>query len=301
MKKKTLLLATLWALGTAAGVRADCAVDARRSASLFADGKARRVGDILTVLVSEQTQAVAQATTKAGKSESASLGRHRVLPGPDQEAGHQGQHRPERLRANRAQRLAHGPHHGHGQIRRSGRQPRGRGRARGDHQFRKAEDDLHRPRACAADVHFDNTVASALVADAAVTYEGKGRSRTSSATASSRASSRSCSKMIKYFAVLAALAARWRAERIKDIARVGGSARTRLRPATGWWWGWTARATRAARVHAAIRRGHAFPVRRHRPRRRDQDQERGRRDRDRRPARLCPERRRAGRAGLVAG
>jgi flagellar basal body L-ring protein FlgH len=47
------------------------------SGGLFADNKARRPGDLLTVLVSERTQAVAQASTKASKSESATFG-----PGP---------------------------------------------------------------------------------------------------------------------------------------------------------------------------------------------------------------------------
>src|SRR5690242_7381467 len=72
---REVILAGLLLLGlTAPAVRADSLWPADGSASaLFTDVKARRVGDVLTVLISEQTQAVSQATTKTGKSEDASF------------------------------------------------------------------------------------------------------------------------------------------------------------------------------------------------------------------------------------
>ena len=56
-----------------AAVRADSLWTAN-SGSLFSDNKARRAGDVLTVLISEQTQSAAQANTKTAKSEDFNLG-----------------------------------------------------------------------------------------------------------------------------------------------------------------------------------------------------------------------------------
>lgn len=71
MKKAAVFAVLLASLGTA---KADSLYPVQQAPSLFADLKARRVGDVLTVLVSEQTQAVAQATTTTARSENGSFG-----------------------------------------------------------------------------------------------------------------------------------------------------------------------------------------------------------------------------------
>lgn len=174
MKKKTLLLATLWALGTAApSVRAD-SLWTPASGSLFADNKARRVGDILTVLVSEQTQAVAQATTKAGKSESASLG-----PGTGfflDQIKKLGIGGSTDLNAS-GQTARNGSLTGRITVTVKSVDPGGNLVVEGVREVTinsEKQKMIFTGRVRPADVHFDNTVASALVADAAVTYEGKG-------------------------------------------------------------------------------------------------------------------------------
>lgn len=69
VRRFLLLLGILLLLPFALKVRAQ---DYGRGASLFSDVKAHRVGDILTVLISEQNRASNQVETKSEKSSSAS-------------------------------------------------------------------------------------------------------------------------------------------------------------------------------------------------------------------------------------
>ena len=58
----------------APAARAADSLWSNQSAGLFSDNKARKPGDILTILIQEQTNATAQASTKAGKSEDSTFG-----------------------------------------------------------------------------------------------------------------------------------------------------------------------------------------------------------------------------------
>ena len=144
------------------------------SGGLFADNKARRPGDLLTVLVSERTQAVAQASTKASKSESATfgpgtgfllkqIGRFGLEGGTDSNAS--------------------------GQTSRNGSltaritvvvksvDPNGNLVVEGEREVTvnaEKQKMVFHGRVRTADIQPDNTVASEFVGDATIRYEGKG-------------------------------------------------------------------------------------------------------------------------------
>lgn len=80
---KPFLLVLMTAISLAGGAaRADslfpgsstAATTSASSVSLFADNKARRVGDTLTILIQETASAASQATTKTSKTESLNYG-----------------------------------------------------------------------------------------------------------------------------------------------------------------------------------------------------------------------------------
>jgi len=154
-------------------VRAD-SLWSSSSGSLFADNKARRAGDILTILIEEQTRSSAQASTKTDKSEDASFG-----PGfgPIFKAI-----RGFGLSGN-ASLNATGQTSRNGSL--SGRitvtvksvDPNGNLIIEGVREMTlNAEKQriLFRGLVRPADVQPDNTVLSAFIADATIVFEGKG-------------------------------------------------------------------------------------------------------------------------------
>ena len=145
-----------------------------QSVSLFSDNKARKTGDILTILIEEQTRASAQASTKADKSEDSTFG-----PGfgpilsKIKQFGLSG---ATNLSAS-GQTARSGALTGRITVTVKGVDPAGNLVLEGVREINlNAEKQrivlrgLVRP----ADVQPDNTVLSALVADAAITFEGKG-------------------------------------------------------------------------------------------------------------------------------
>lgn len=144
------------------------------SSSLFADNKARRVGDVLTIVISEQTRAVAQASTKADKSESATFG-----PGTGFLLG-----QLKRLGIAGSTDIS-----ASGQTNRSGSltgrisvtvksvDANGNLLVEGIREVQvnaEKQKMLFTGRVRPADISPENTVGSASVADATITYEGKG-------------------------------------------------------------------------------------------------------------------------------
>ena len=152
MKKPLFyVLAMLALLAVAAAPR--CAIAdslwTPESGSLFADHKARRAGDILTVLVSEQTQAVAQATTKGGSTDLNASG----------------------------QTARNGSLTGRITVTVKSVDASGNLLVEGVREVTinaEKQKMIFSGRVRAADVQPDNTVASAQVAEATITYEGKG-------------------------------------------------------------------------------------------------------------------------------
>ena len=154
-------------------VRAD-SLYAPRADSLFADNKARRAGDILTILVSEQTQAVAQASTRAAKSEDAKFGPGLgPLLGQIRKFGLSG---GTKLDAS-GQTARNGSLNGRITVTVKGVDTSGNLLLEGVREVMiNAEKQrmVITGRVRPADVQPDNTVLSSFVADAAIRYEGKG-------------------------------------------------------------------------------------------------------------------------------
>lgn len=144
------------------------------SGSLFADNKARQPGDVLTILVSEQTQAVAQATTKAGKSESVSFGSGNVPL--LRQLGQIGARGNSDLNAT-GQTARNGSLTGQITVTVKSVDPNGNLLVEGIREVTintEKQKMTFTGRVRPADVAADNTVASAQIADATIVYEGKG-------------------------------------------------------------------------------------------------------------------------------
>jgi flagellar L-ring protein precursor FlgH len=158
---------------TAAGVRAD-SLWPQNGGGLVADVKAHGVGDVLTVIVTEQTTAVSQASTKATKSEGSTFG-----PGTGpflKSIGTLGISGNSSLDAS-GQTSRNGSLNGRLTVTVKSVDASGNLIIEGVRDVTiNAENQkmLFSGRVRPADIAPDNTVISPLVADAAITYEGKG-------------------------------------------------------------------------------------------------------------------------------
>jgi len=154
-------------------VRAD-SLWSSSSGSLFSDNKARKAGDILTILIEEQTRSSAQASTKTDKSEDASFG-----PGfgPIFKAiGGFGLSGNASLNAT-GQTSRNGSLSGRITVTVKSVDPNGNLVIEGAREMTlnaEKQRNLFRGLVRPADVQPDNTVLSAFIADATIVFEGKG-------------------------------------------------------------------------------------------------------------------------------
>lgn len=144
--------------------------------SLFGDRRARQVGDLLTVILTERTIASKRATTSTQKDDEISFGVPTLLGRtlPEGEVGVTGEREFSGSgTSNQSNQLS-------GQITVTvvERYPNGNLRIRGRKQLRLNQGDEYiliegvvRP----LDITPDNTVASTQVADARISYSGRGR------------------------------------------------------------------------------------------------------------------------------
>lgn len=181
MKRMPLLLtaAVTLAVGTA---RADSLFPGSSTAvkspassvSLFADNKARHVGDVLTILIQETASAASQASTKSSRDESLNYGpgfgpllhliKNFGVSGSTSSNGSGSTSRTDNLNARIAVTVKEVLPNG--DLRIEGTRAVGINAERQEITL----SGIVRPQ----DIAFDNTISSPLVADAQIKYNGKG-------------------------------------------------------------------------------------------------------------------------------